>query len=132
MKPSLDYAIPENDPTTVYDLAARVASADGKTVFYDRATKWTKAKSPLQWITEAAKAPPPLDFLFAYYPSWNRMRIQADINGLPRDAKLKRVVATVRRQADKGTVCSANFPLGRLSRRAAGTDANVAAAAGRV
>jgi hypothetical protein len=108
---SLDYAIPENDSTTIYDLAARVASADGRTVFYDRAVKWTKAKSALHWVTEAAKAPPPLDFLFSYYPSKNRMRIQADINGLPRDARPKRVLAVVRKQADKAIVCSAEFPI---------------------
>ena len=116
----------------MYDLAARVASADGKTVFYDRATKWTKAKSPLQWITEAAKAPPPLDFLFAYYPSWNRMRIRADINGLPRDAKPQRVLATVRKQADKSTVCEAEFPIGGFRDGRQELNAYVAAAPRRV
>ena len=128
----MDYAIPENDSTTVYDLAARVASADGKTVFYDRATKWTKAKSPLHWITEAAKAPPPLDFLFAYYPSWNRMRHPGRHQ---RPAARRQAATGAGHRAEAGRQVNrlrGRVSHRRFSRRAAGTHADVAAAARRV
>ena len=108
---SLDYAIDENDPTTVFELALKVASADEKTLFYDRTVKWARAREPLHWVTQPATPVAPLDFLFAYYPSQNRLRLAADLNGLPRDAKPSRVTAVIRGQSDKRVVKSVNFPL---------------------
>ena len=43
---TLRLAIAENDPTTVFNLSVRVTSADGKIVYYDRQTKWPRARSP--------------------------------------------------------------------------------------
>ena len=107
----LDYAIDENDPTTVFELSLKVASADQRAIFYDRTVKWTRAKEPLRWITQRAAPVAPLDLLLAYYPSQNRLRLAADLNGLPRDARPSRVTATVRSASDKRPVKSVDFPL---------------------
>ncbi len=104
-------AIDANDPTTRFELTARVASADGQTVFFDRQTKWARAKEPSRWIVGRPKDAPPVDFQFAYYPSRNRLRVVADINGLPKDAQPARVTATVREHWGQQVIKTLDFPL---------------------
>ena len=53
------------------------------------------------WKTEKPVVPP-VAFQFAYYPSRNRMRLLADVTGLPADAALSYLSAVIRR-AGKGT-----------------------------
>lgn len=100
-----------NDPTTIHDLQARVTSADGQTVYFERALKWAKAKEPLRWVTDKPVVAPAVDFLFAYYPSSNKLRLRADISGLPKSAKLTRLTATVRDRLEGKAVKVVEFPL---------------------
>ncbi len=107
-------AVPKDDPTTRYDLRALVTSADGKTVCYDRKTAWPRGK-PYRWVAgREKKGGRPIDFNFAYYPYAGRMRIAADINGLPKDAKLTRLRAVVRKAGETKEVAAAEFPLGKF------------------
>lgn len=43
----------------------------------------------------------PVDIRFAYYPYSNRMRLLADVTGLPEDAKLERLEITIREKGGK-------------------------------
>jgi len=112
---TLKMSIAENDPTTIFDLTTQVTSADGKTVFYRRATKWGRAKEANRWVIGKPKDAPPVDFRFAYYPSRNKLRIAADINGLPKNAKPTRVSAVVREAAGKKEVKAFDFPLDKFA-----------------
>ncbi|OGV67639.1 MAG: hypothetical protein A3K19_14655 [Lentisphaerae bacterium RIFOXYB12_FULL_65_16] len=93
---ALKLGLDANDPTTRFELTARVTSADGATVYYERQTKWARAKEPCRWVTNKTTEALPIDFKFSYYPSKNAVRIAVDINGLPKDAKLAKVTAAVR------------------------------------
>jgi hypothetical protein len=110
----IECRLEENDPTTVFDLALRVASTDDQAVLYERTVRWTRAREPFRWVTEPPKQTAPLDFLFAYYPSRNQMRVQADLNGLPPDARLAKVLATVREAGGGKTVQVAELPVARF------------------
>jgi hypothetical protein len=99
---------PADDATTRFGLRVRVASADGKTTYYDRKIAWPKAP-PLRYVTGAAAKPQAVSFRYAYYPYRNRMRILADINGLPKDAELAKLTAEVRQRLDKKVVHRAAF-----------------------
>lgn len=107
-----------SDPTTIFELAAKVASADGKRVFLDRPLKWNRAKAPLAYAGGAAKVAPALDLAFAYYPSEDRLRVVADIAGMPATARLAQVAGVVRRAGggavvDRFTIPAAAFAKGR-------------------
>ncbi len=104
-------SIPGNDPTTVFDLKARVASADGQVVYYEREVRWNRSPEPPRWVTQKPADAPPVDFRFAYYPTKNAMRIAVDINGLPRDAKLEAVRAVIRDRWTGKDVRVVDFPL---------------------
>ena len=104
-------ALAENDPTTHFELTVLVTSADGKTVFHKRQTKWARAKEPYRWVIGKPKDAPAVDFRFAYYPSKNKMRLAADINGLPKKAKPSRVTATVRQPAAKKDIKTFELPV---------------------
>jgi len=108
---ALRLAVDAADPTTRYELTARVTSADGTAVFYERQTQWARAKEPLRWVTNKPAEVLPVDFGFAYYPSLNSMRILMDINGLPKDSKPDRVVAVVRDHWTRKDVKAVEFPL---------------------
>jgi len=106
--------VPADDPATHYTLRALVQSADGKSIFYDRKTAWPKRK-PLTWVAAKKKGETePIQFNFAYYPYLDRMRIVADINGLAKDAKLTRLVATVRERGKKKEVKSDEFAVDKF------------------
>jgi hypothetical protein len=108
---ALRLSVDAADPTTRYELTARVTSPDGSTVFYDRQGKWARAKEPLRWVTNKPAEVLPVDFNFAYYPSLNSMRILMDINGLPKEAKPSSVVAVVRDHWTRKEVKAIDFPL---------------------
>ncbi|MGD0094295.1 MAG: hypothetical protein ABSE73_30675, partial [Planctomycetota bacterium] len=108
---TLKLALAENDPTTHFELTVLVTSADGKTVFHKRQTTWARAKEPYRWVIGKPKDAPPVDFRFAYYPSKNKLRLAADINGLPKEAKPERVTAVVRLQQGGEEVKTVKFPL---------------------
>ena len=112
---TLRMALSENDPTTVFDLTALVTSADGQTVFHQRQTKWTRAKEPNRWVVGQPKEAPPVDFRFAYYPSKRKLRLAADINGLPKNAQPSRVSAVVRKPSDKIEIKTIAFPVDKFA-----------------
>jgi hypothetical protein len=100
-----------SDPTQHFEMTVKVTSADGKTVYYERQTKWSRAKAANHWATSKPKDAPPADFRFAYYPYKNKLRISADINGLPKEAKPSRVAADVRAKAGSKVIKTIEFPL---------------------
>jgi hypothetical protein len=107
----LDLPIAENDPTSVFELSARVTGPAGSPVYYERTTRWRRASERPRWATAKPKEVLPLDFQFAYYPSRNVMRIKADINGLPRQAVPTAVTATIRDHWTRQAVKTVDFPL---------------------
>ena len=91
---------PADDPTTHFALRALVRSADAKTIFYDRKTAWPKGK-PYTYVAGKKKGEAqPIQFSFAYHPYNDFLWIVVDINGLAKDARLRRLRAVVR---EKGT-----------------------------
>ncbi len=108
---TLRVSVDAADPTTRYELTARVASLDGGTVFYERQTRWGRAREPLRWVAGKPAETRPVDFGFAYYPSLNLLRLAVDINGLPREARPERVTAVVRDRWTLQEVRSVEFPI---------------------
>ncbi len=108
---TLRLSVEGNDPTTRYELTARVTSTDGATVFYDRQTKWARAKAAQRWVTTPPAAVLPVDFNFAYYPSRNEMRLALDISGLPKEAAPVSVTAVVREHWTRREVKAVDVPL---------------------
>jgi len=102
---------PPDEATTRFDLHVLVTSADGKTVHYDRKTSWPRGK-PYRYVAGEAAKLPPVAFRFAYYPYTKRMRVLADINGLPADAKLAKLTAEVRERLGGKVVHRAAFDVG--------------------
>ncbi len=100
-----------NDPTAHFTLTARVTSAEGTLVYYDRQTSWSRAKERLHWSAEKPKTAPPVDFNFAYYPSTGVMRIAADLNGLPKSAQVEKVTAVICEHWSQQKVKTLDFPL---------------------
>jgi hypothetical protein len=84
----------KDDATRKFELALSVASADGKTVYYQRSIAWQKGE-PWRWTTKK-KEVLPIDFQFAYYPYRNEMRVLADVSNLPQDAKLETLTCSIR------------------------------------
>jgi len=103
--------VPEDDPATQYELAIRVASPDGKTVYYERKTKWPHLREEYRWIVGKEKEKLPVDFQFAHYPYRKKMRLLVDITGLPKKAKAKEVLAQIRTQIEKTVVKAVVFPI---------------------
>jgi hypothetical protein len=101
---TLQLALAENDPITLFDLTALGTSTDGKTIYHKRQRKWARAKEPNRWVVSKPKVAPPMDFRFAYYPSKHKLRLAADINGLPKNAQPARVSAVVRKAAGKDAI----------------------------
>jgi hypothetical protein len=81
----IDYA------TNKFNMDIKVSSLNGKKILYTRSYKWDSWKgikqSPWQIAKQSKKQP--FNFLFAYYPYLNKMKIRADITGLNKNAKLK-------------------------------------------
>ncbi len=102
---------PPDEATTRFELHVRVASADGKTVFYDRKVSWPRGK-PYRYVAGEKARPAPVSFRFAYYPYRSRMRILADINALTEGAKLTKLTAEVRERLEKQVVHRAAFDPG--------------------
>ena len=79
-----------------------------------------KYGAPWQWET-AAKELPPVDLLFAYYPSRNLMRLQADITNMPKNGFSGRPPAppTAESRPDRarGAAPSTKASTGRRHRR---------------
>ncbi|HEY3321619.1 MAG TPA: glycoside hydrolase domain-containing protein [Planctomycetota bacterium] len=109
----LTIKVPGDDPTTRYQLRIAVKSADGKTTFYDRETIWQRAKA-LRWLANKKPEVLPLDFRFAYYPYLNKLRIAADVSGLPKEARLQGLSADVRKKEDRTVVKSVLFPVDKF------------------
>ncbi len=112
-----------DDPTTrVFALTTRVAGADDATVYYERETRWDRSETEPRWATTAAAPPPPLQMRFAYYPSRNILRVEANISGMPEDADIQSIHALVREHWTGDAVKTVEFPLdgfvnGRQERR---------------
>lgn len=79
-----------------FRLSILVSSPEGKTIYYSRNYSWQKAGRKEKWTVTPAKAKLPLDFLFAYYPYLNKMRILADITALPEDTKWESIRFQIR------------------------------------
>ena len=101
---------PPDEATTTFRQHVRVASADGKTVFHDRKTHWPRGK-PYRYVAGEKKRAAPVDVRFAYYPYRNRMRVLADVNGLPAGAKLTKLTVEVRERLGGKVVHRAAFAL---------------------
>ena len=110
---SREFVIPirQNDPTTIFQLDAAVAGADGETVYYQRRTTWKKADDVPRWSVAKAADVPPLDISFGYYPYRNRMRLVLDINGLRREAEPTGFTVVVREHWSGKEVKAVDFPL---------------------
>lgn len=111
---TLTLPIAANDPTTGFELTVLVTSADGKIVYHKRQTKWNRAKEPIHWAVGKSEESPPVDFRFSYYPSRNKLRLAADINGLPRNAQPARVSAAIRKAADKHEIKTVPFAVDKF------------------
>jgi hypothetical protein len=109
-KQTVDLPVPKDDPTTKYTLQIAVASPDGKTTYYTRTVSWPKGK-PYVWLAGEKKKALPIDFRFAYYPYTNIMRLAVDINGMPKDAKVKGIKALVRDRDTGETVKTVDIPV---------------------
>jgi len=82
---SLTFAQNE-DNSTAFDQIATVTSEDGKTVYYKRKISWREPRERRWDTTPVVKLP--VDFKFSHYPYKKKLRLIADISGLPKDAKL--------------------------------------------
>lgn len=92
-----------NEPSAEsFQLDVLVSSPDEKVIYYSRNYSWRKAESGEKWATAPEKAKLPVDFLFAYYPYLNKMRILADITALPEDAKLESLRFQIREDKPNG------------------------------
>ncbi|MBT7161981.1 MAG: hypothetical protein HN904_04335, partial [Victivallales bacterium] len=109
-KQTLVLPVPEDDPTTKYTLQIGVSSADGKTVYHTRKVSWPRGK-PYAWLAGEKKKALPIDFRFSYYPYTNVMRLSVDINGMPRDAKLKGLRALIRDRDSGEAVKTVDVPI---------------------
>jgi len=100
--------VPTDEATTRFGLHVRVASSDGKRTFHERKVTWPKGK-PYRYVSGKPKDPEPVQFRFAYYPYRNRMRVLADVNGLPAGAKLTKLTAEVRERLSRKAVAREAF-----------------------
>jgi hypothetical protein len=90
-------ALKTSDASTKrFTLSARVTSADGQRVLYERSYAWQRGE-PWKWTTAKPEVLP-IDFQFGYYPYLNRMRVLADVSNLSPEAKLKRLVCAIRKK----------------------------------
>ncbi|MBI5834414.1 MAG: hypothetical protein HZB16_19120 [Armatimonadetes bacterium] len=80
--------------TNRFELKAKVTSADGARVYFEREYGWRRGPA-WRWTT-VTKSAPPVDFQFAYYPYANHLRAEVDLTNLPTDAKPEQAVLTVR------------------------------------
>ncbi|MCY2931423.1 MAG: DUF6067 family protein [Planctomycetota bacterium] len=88
----------------VRDAAGKYIYSRVQTYRPHQLARWTQE--------EAAKAP--LDLQFAYWPYHNRMRVLADVSGLPAAARLERVDVQVRSRADGKVIHSLSLPASRF------------------
>lgn len=102
-----------DDPTTtLLDLTAELRGADGETtLYYQRKTQWDRAQETPSWVVGPPPPPDPLRMRFAYYPSTHIMRVEANIGGMPEDARVDRVHAVVRGRWGGDEVKTVEFPL---------------------
>jgi len=100
--------VPQDDSTTRFGLTATVGATDGKTTFHQREVKWPKGEA-YAWVVGAEKKRLPIDFQFAYYPYGNRLRIVADVRGLPKEAALEALQAVVSARLTRETIKAVSF-----------------------
>ncbi len=101
-----------DDPTTtLFHLTTTVTSADGQTTYYNRKTRWDRAKEEPRWVVGEPPPPPPATVQFAYFPSTHILRLAVDIAGMPEAAKVARVFARVERERSREEVTTVDFPL---------------------
>ncbi len=102
-----ELVLKENDTTArEWHLDVKVTDESGDVVRFEHGADW-KAIGAYQWVTEYIELLP-LDFRFAYHPSQNRLRIEADATNLPDDATLETLTAEVRKQGGE-TVMTVAF-----------------------
>ncbi|MCF7854835.1 MAG: DUF6067 family protein [Candidatus Pacebacteria bacterium] len=110
----LSIPIEASDPTTIFELRARVTSVDGDTVYYARKVKWNKADALPRWVAGKVEDAVPLDVSFAYYPYKNLLRLVLDINGLSEDAEPHQVTAAIRDHWSGEDIKVVDFPVGQF------------------
>ncbi|MCC6444009.1 MAG: hypothetical protein IT210_11215 [Armatimonadetes bacterium] len=96
-----------DETSTNYELILRAASEDGRTLYYSRSYRW-QAGPAWEWKTARPEVLP-VDFQFAYYPYLNRMRILADVSGLPARAALNGLTAAIRPRGSRKAVKIVRF-----------------------
>lgn len=83
----------KEDNSYAFDQTVEVTSVDGKTVYYKRKTSWAQPREK-RWDATVVKKLP-VDFSFGYYPYRNKLRLIADISGLPKDAALEELAVRI-------------------------------------
>lgn len=76
-------------------LQLDVAPAAGGPAYYHRDLAWKVGPAQYAWKAVRSEKPP-IDLQFAYYPYLEKMRVLADVSGLPAGARLEGVDITVR------------------------------------
>jgi len=98
---SITFALKE-DNSTAFDQTATVTSVDGKTTYYKRKVSWREPRE-LRWdTTPVVKLP--VDFKFSHYPYKKKLRLIADISGLPKDAKLDQLKIRINPQGSDSII----------------------------
>lgn len=101
---SLQLLIRKPDADT-FQLNVLVSSPDEKIIYYSRNYIWERARKQEKWaITPEEKAKAPIDFLFAYYPYLNKIKILADITALPEDAKFENLHFQIKEDKPEGKI----------------------------
>ncbi len=85
-----------------FKLLVKVQSPAGDKVYYQRSYQWGPPRKR-RWTTEKI-AILPVNFQFAYYPYLNKIKILADISGLNKKAKLKKLIFTIRDKESKKVI----------------------------
>ncbi len=85
-----------------FALSVLVTSPDGEMVYYSRSYQWNPLEHSEKWTIAPEKAKLPLDFLFAYYPYLNKMRVLADITALPEDSEFEELRLQIKEDKPNG------------------------------
>ncbi|MBI2297701.1 MAG: hypothetical protein HYU66_01895 [Armatimonadetes bacterium] len=87
--------VDDQNTSGTFTLSLEVTSEDGQTVYYRRQVGWRAG--PRDWTWKTAKPVKlPVDLQIAYYPYAAKLRVLADVSGLPPEAKLQHLLVTVR------------------------------------
>ncbi|MCM8785245.1 MAG: hypothetical protein NC827_08060 [Candidatus Omnitrophica bacterium] len=97
--------------TNKFELETKSFSKDGKEIYFSRKYKWDNWKEAKEkWQTKKVELPP-VDFVFAYYPYLNKIKILADISRIPTNAKFEKMDFKIRKEDSREIIKEFNFNL---------------------